>query len=204
MKTVSDLLLALRVSWRTEITIIFELFNYNLLSAMQTRLPMQISERRMMEFTRSSHFSLALRFLLLLLQIIIIFSRLLSQSFIVTGCSGCVWFNFQVFYTTAICVLCSMWDIRLDWKATEREKYWKKDTHLFVSFGTMNEEMNHVDPLFMRAYFYVYLCLRFVWIGFPTAIRTTNQLKTNNNNDKIKCLASFWWYSITVCSFNVL
>lgn len=24
----------------------------------------------------------------------------------------------------------------------------------------MNEEMNHVDPLFMRAYFYVYLCLR--------------------------------------------
>lgn len=35
MKAVSDLLLALRVSQNTEITIIFELFNYNLLSLMQ-------------------------------------------------------------------------------------------------------------------------------------------------------------------------
>lgn len=39
MKAVSDLLLALRVSQNNEITIIFELFNYNLLSVVQTGFP---------------------------------------------------------------------------------------------------------------------------------------------------------------------
>lgn len=141
---------------------------------------MQISERRMMEFVRSSHFICLSRcgFFRFCCSLIANNNNSLSfsQSFILSGC-GCVWFNFQVFYTAAVC---SMWDSSgLKCFSTETEIERKTHIYSFRLIRWMRKwtTLTHFSWERISMCIYVY-----VWIGFPTAICTTNQLNTNNNN----------------------